>query len=127
MAGTIWTQRRPYQTSSSTRPWMSEGECATVHDPSLSPDWLRMPTSPNLPEQVRGQALRVLCSVWFPLAPNPAAADDDVDSRWLDQRSRWHLMEGGHRLAVVEVAGHGWVCLQVAKQQWRMLMDEAGL
>ena len=62
MAGTIWTQRRAGSAISHTRPGTSEGEHVTVHDPSLSPDWLEMPDDPNIPANLRGTRIRVECS-----------------------------------------------------------------
>ena len=94
MAGTIWTQRRAGSAFSHTRPGTSEGEHVTVHDPSLSPDWLEMPDDSNIPANLRGTQIRVECSCWFPLAPNPQGNPDDPDTWWTMQRTRWH---GGMR------------------------------
>lgn len=125
MAGTIWTQRRAYQMSSSTTPTVSEGEHITIYDPDLSPDWLKMPDSPTLPASIRGKQIRVMHSIWFPLAPNPKASDEDLDNRWLEQRSRWHLLQTSGAFAVVEVAGHGFVVMEVAVGQWQLLLEVA--
>lgn len=122
MAAPIWTTRRPGEIASSTRPHLSEGEHATVLDPSLSPDWLAMPDDPNLDADLRGRKMRVIKSVWFPLAPNPVAVEDAEAEKWLDQRTRWHVTDLG-TIAVAEVIGHGWVCVDLGEERKRIMLS----
>lgn len=116
--GTLWTERRVNEAASCTRPGRSEGEHAVMIDPGLSPDWLRMPNTPALPHRLRGEEVRVERSVWFNLAPNPAG-----DPVWLEQRTRWHLLQCAGCYCVAEVAGHGWVVLEVGPERMQMLRE----
>lgn len=127
MAGTIWTQRRAGSAVSHTRPGTSEGEHVTVHDPSLSPDWLEMPDDTNIPAHLRGTQIRVECSCWFPLAPNPQGNPDDPDTWWTMQRTRWHVLQGVGTIAVAEVPDVGWCVVDVGPHRLQVLRDSAGL
>lgn len=126
MSGTIWTERRVNEVASATRPSISEGEHVVVLDPSLSPDWLQMPNAPGVPHAIRGEQVRVEASVWFPLAPNPAAVPGDPETVWLEQRTRWHLLRCSGTYCVAEVAGHGWVLLEVGPARMQQLREVAG-
>jgi hypothetical protein len=89
-------------------------------DPSLSPDWLRMPT------ELGGDALRVEGSCWLPLAPNPDADPEQPDTWWLEQRTRWHVLQGV-QLVVAEVQGRGWVVIDPGAERRAMLRVQCGL
>jgi hypothetical protein len=137
MTDTIWTQRRAGSATSHTRPGTSEGEHVTIYDPSLSPDWLQLPNEPSIPPQLRGRQVRVECSCWFPLAPNPKGwfplapnpkgNPDDPDSWWIVRRTRWHVLQGVGTIAVAEVPELGWCVVDVGPQRLQVLRDSAGL
>jgi len=128
---TAWGQRGPgeaamlEQDTEGKHNLPGEQYAAVLVDPSLSPDWLRMPDTEQLPESLRGIDIRVEGSCWLPIAPNPAGDPDDPESMWIDQRTRWHLLEIEGHYAVAEVVGHGWVILHVGERRAEMLRYEA--
>jgi hypothetical protein len=99
----------------------SESDDGTVVvDPSLSPDWLRMPP------ELGGDAVRVEGSCWLPLAPNPKSDQNDKSTWWLEQKTRWHILKDV-QLVVAEVVGHGWVVLDPGPERRKMLREHCGL
>jgi hypothetical protein len=119
---TVWTQRAAGQQVSNTNEGKDSDEldevALVVVDPSLSPNWLR------LPPELGGMTVRVDGSCWLPLAPNPQwEADGRV---WLEQRTRWHVLRG-MPLVVAEVVGHGWVVVDVGPERRAWLRELCGL
>jgi len=111
---TLWTSRAAGQA-------VSRADDGTpVMDPSLSPDWLRMPP------ELGGDALRVEGSCWMPLAPNPDADPEQPSTWWLQQRTRWHVLHGV-QLVVAEVQGRGWVVIDPGTERRAMLREQCGL
>lgn len=125
MAGTIWTERRAGEHTSHRR--SSNGDTISVHDPSLSPDWLQMPHDPSIPQYLQGLRVRVECSCWFPLAPNPHGKDDEPDTWWTMKRTRWHVLQGVGNIAVAEVPELGWCVVDVGPERLQVLRDSKGL
>jgi hypothetical protein len=111
---TLWTTRAAGQPVSKTQ------DGGVVLDPSLSPNWLQ------LPAELGGAQLRVAGSCWLPVGPNPAADPRVPSTWWLDQRTRWHVLEDVP-LVVAEVEGRGWVVLDPGPQRRAMLRDACGL
>ena len=122
MSDTVWTQRAAGQQVSSTNDGKDSDEldevALVVVDPSLSPNWLR------LPSELGGMPVRVEGSCWLPLAPNPRWEADG--QQWLEQRTRWHILRG-MGLVVAEVVGHGWVVADIGQERRAMLRDLCGL
>ena len=127
MSDTIWTMRGVNEPKSSTRGWLGQsgGDVLEVHDPSLSPDWLRMPVSEKIPAPLRGKACRVLVSTWFPLSFCPEAlANGQI--RWVEENTRWHLLsseEAGFRFAVIEARHVGWSVISMDEERFNMLLE----
>ena len=121
MADTVWTTRAAGQAVSSTIDGKDSDElddvALVVVDPSLSPDWLMMPP------ELGGQKVRVAGSCWLTVAPNPTASGDP----WLEQRTRWHVLDGLLPWSVAEVVGHGWCVLDVGPARRALLRELCGL
>lgn len=113
----VWGEREPGAACALGE----EGEM--VLDPSLSPDWLCLPNEEGLPAALRGARVRVRCSAWLPWCPNPQATS--AADRWLEQRTRWHLLELPGRYAVVEAVGTGWLVLEIGEEQQALLLELA--
>lgn len=111
---TVWTSREAGAQSSKS------DDGLVVVDPTLSPDWLRMPS------ELGGDSLRVEGSCWLPLAPNPNADENDTSTWWIEQNTRWHVLLDV-RLVVAEVQGHGWVVLDPGAARRAIIRKQCGL
>jgi len=117
MKDIIWTLREAGSTTSVGR----FDDSVTLHDPSLSPDWLVMPHDENVPSDVRGRRVRVRGSVWLDFAPNP---EPNAEQFYLQQVTRWHLIEESKEVAIAEVVGHGWVVVCLTEEMYIAFLKE---
>jgi hypothetical protein len=122
---TMWSNRYPGQVASVVNEDPDHITGVVVVDPSLSPDWVRIPG--EAPEGMRYADARVEKSVWFSQAPVP---QDDGNVEFIDRRTRWHLVRpdrGWHKewpLALAEVSGVGWILLDLGEELVNLLMEK---
>lgn len=127
MSDTIWTMRAVNEPRSSTAGWLGQsgGEVLEVYDPSLSPDWLRMPADQSIPEPLRGRACRILVSTWVPLTICPEAYANG-QLRWLEELTRWHLLADrteDRRYVVIEARQVGWSVIEMDEERFDMVLE----
>ena len=113
----IWTLREAGAATSVGR----FDPTVSVHDPSLSPDWLVLPVDKSIPKDVRGRRCRVIGSIWLDFAPNP---DQSSECRHIEQTTRWHLIDESNEVAIAEVAGHGWIVVRVEEHMFVAMLRE---
>lgn len=127
MDDTIWTMRGVNEHTSTTKGWLSQGggDQLEIYDPSLSPDWLRMPCEDHIPPELRGKKCKIFISTWFGLTLCPEAfATGRID--WQEKKTRWHLLEekaGGMRFVVVEAHEIGWCVISMEQEHYDLLVE----
>lgn len=120
---TVWAERGPGVPEARTSPDL-DGSVEVILDPSLSPDWVRIPDT--APEGLAGRTAKVVRSLWFPLGVNPNWTPDSGESPWVETSTRWHIIRPeslDHLLGLAEVVGEGWVLVDLGPVRVTIMLE----
>ena len=115
--GVLWVEKRAGQQTATS---IDQDDPFTIHDPELAPDWLKMPDTEGMPDDMRGRVIRVECSVWLNLIP-------DGNGEFIKRKAKWHLLQCPGDYAVVEVLGHEFMVVAIGPKRASILRDIASI